>query len=168
VGETKFCQSQVLIISYEMLMRTIDVVSKLTFDLVICDEGGPGEVQLLRVSVVAHIIYHSPSAQKHGHQDDPGRFWLACFPPRRAYRHPDSGFFLSSLKPYDRLTTPCDYDFKNDLSEFFAIVEFCNPGVLGSSNVFTRVFEQPIVQARQPGATKTEQRLGQERGTPLF
>jgi hypothetical protein len=53
---------------------------------------------------------------------------------------------------------------QNDLSEFFAIVEFCNPGVLGSPSVFSRVFEQPIVQARQPGATKAEKHLGQERG----
>ncbi|KAK3585162.1 hypothetical protein CHS0354_001785 [Potamilus streckersoni] len=56
---------------------------------------------------------------------------------------------------------------QNDLQEFFSIVEFCNPGVLGSSTAFRRVFENPIVAARQPGASKEEIELGDERAAEL-
>lgn len=56
---------------------------------------------------------------------------------------------------------------QNDLQEFYSIVEFCNPGVLGSSAAFKRVYEDPIVTARQPGATKEELSLGEERGAEL-
>lgn len=56
---------------------------------------------------------------------------------------------------------------QNDLQEFFSIVEFCNPGVLGSSAGFRRVYEEPIVAARQPGATAEEISLGEERGAEL-
>ncbi|KAL3876929.1 hypothetical protein ACJMK2_034709 [Sinanodonta woodiana] len=56
---------------------------------------------------------------------------------------------------------------QNDLQEFFSIVEFCNPGVLGTSAAFRRVFENPIVAARQPGASKEEIKLGEERAAEL-
>ncbi|VDI75014.1 DNA repair and recombination protein RAD54B [Mytilus galloprovincialis] len=56
---------------------------------------------------------------------------------------------------------------QNDLQEFFSIVEFCNPGVLGSSGAFRRVYEGPIVASRQPEATPAEIELGEERGSEL-
>ncbi|CAC5403019.1 RAD54B [Mytilus coruscus] len=56
---------------------------------------------------------------------------------------------------------------QNDLQEFFSIVEFCNPGVLGSSGAFKRVYEGPIVASRQPEATPAEIELGEERGAEL-
>ncbi|XP_052071010.1 DNA repair and recombination protein RAD54B-like [Mytilus californianus] len=56
---------------------------------------------------------------------------------------------------------------QNDLQEFFSIVEFCNPGVLGSSGAFRRVYEGPIVASRQPEATPAEIELGEERGAEL-
>ncbi|XP_041363307.1 DNA repair and recombination protein RAD54B-like [Gigantopelta aegis] len=56
---------------------------------------------------------------------------------------------------------------QNDLKEFFSIIEFCNPGILGSSASFRRVFEDPIVASRQPGASQEVVTLGQERGAEL-
>lgn len=56
---------------------------------------------------------------------------------------------------------------QNDLQEFYSIVEFCNPGVLGSSAAFRRVYEDPIVAGRQPGATQEEISLGEERAAEL-
>ncbi|KAK3089624.1 hypothetical protein FSP39_005167 [Pinctada imbricata] len=56
---------------------------------------------------------------------------------------------------------------QNDLQEFFSIVEFCNPGILGTSAAFKRVYETPIVASRQPGAKAKEIELGEERGAEL-
>ncbi|XP_046370032.2 DNA repair and recombination protein RAD54B-like [Haliotis rufescens] len=56
---------------------------------------------------------------------------------------------------------------QNDLKEFFSIVEFCNPGILGSSAAFHRVYEDPIVASRQPGASLQQVSLGEERGAEL-
>ncbi|GFO23418.1 DNA repair and recombination protein rad54 [Plakobranchus ocellatus] len=56
---------------------------------------------------------------------------------------------------------------QNDLQEFFSIVEFCNPGILGSSSAFRRVYEEPIVASRQPRASAQEKELGKERAREL-
>ncbi|KAJ9605977.1 helicase [Cladophialophora chaetospira] len=50
---------------------------------------------------------------------------------------------------------------QNDLSEFFAMVNFVNDGVLGSQKGFIRDFEKPIMKSRQPGATAAEIERGQ-------
>ncbi len=115
-----------LIISYEMLIRAISDLEKISFDLIICDE--------------AHRLKNTNIKT------------TQCVSGLRAFRR----IALTG--------TP----IQNDLSEFFAIVEFCNPGVLGSAGVFGRVFEQPIVQARQPAATPAEKKLGQQRGLYIY
>ena len=37
---------------------------------------------------------------------------------------------------------------QNNLDEFFAMVDFCNPGILGTNSVFKRKFEGPILRGR--------------------
>lgn len=56
---------------------------------------------------------------------------------------------------------------QNDLKEFHSIVEFCNAGVIGNSKVFSRVYEEPILRARQPGASEPEKELGSSRAEEL-
>ncbi len=41
---------------------------------------------------------------------------------------------------------------QNDLSEFFTMVDFVNPGILSTYNSFKKEFEGPILRSRQPGA----------------
>ena len=116
---------QVLIISYEMLNRNIDVVKKCKFDLLICDEAHRLKNTEIKTSTV-----------------------------------------VSSIETRRRIAltgTP----IQNDLGEFFAIVEFVNPGVLGTASVFRRIYEDPIVKSRQPDATKEERALGNSRATEL-
>ncbi|KAF6144015.1 hypothetical protein GIB67_017623 [Kingdonia uniflora] len=55
----------------------------------------------------------------------------------------------------------------NDLEEFFAMVNFTNPGVLGDVVYFRRYYETPIVCGREPTATKEERKLGDERSAEL-
>ena len=38
------------------------------------------------------------------------------------------------------------------MPQFFAMVDFCNPGVLGSPAEFRKRFEAPILAGREPGA----------------
>ena len=42
---------------------------------------------------------------------------------------------------------------QNDLEEFFAMVDFTNPGVLGDVAAFRRKFQTPISVSREPWAT---------------
>ncbi|GAB1599245.1 DNA repair and recombination protein RAD54B-like [Argonauta hians] len=56
---------------------------------------------------------------------------------------------------------------QNDLQEFFAIVEFCNPGILGTSSSFHKVYELPIITSRQPSASEDDVNLGKERAAEL-
>ncbi len=56
---------------------------------------------------------------------------------------------------------------QNDLSEFFMMVDFVNPDLLGSFKTFTKEFETPIVKSRQPGALKKDVEKGEARSEEL-
>lgn len=56
---------------------------------------------------------------------------------------------------------------QNDLSEFYVMVDFINPGLLGTAGAFKRQFEAPILKSRQPGASEKEKELGEGRQAEL-
>lgn len=56
---------------------------------------------------------------------------------------------------------------QNDLGEFFSMVDFLNPGILGTYATFKRVFEIPILNSRQPEATPKDIEKGQMRSEEL-
>ncbi|KAG0271153.1 DNA repair and recombination protein rad54b [Linnemannia exigua] len=56
---------------------------------------------------------------------------------------------------------------QNDLGEFFAMIDFVNPGLFDNYNLFKKVFEDPIVRSRQPDCSKAEAALGLERSREL-
>ncbi|QDS77723.1 hypothetical protein FKW77_004290 [Venturia effusa] len=56
---------------------------------------------------------------------------------------------------------------QNDLSEFFAMVDLVNPGLLGKYTTFKREFETPIIKARQPEATAKDTEKGEGRSEEL-
>ncbi|XP_068426910.1 DNA repair and recombination protein RAD54B [Clinocottus analis] len=56
---------------------------------------------------------------------------------------------------------------QNDLQEFYAIIEFVNPGILGSSTGYRKVYEEPILRSRQPSCSEEESILGEERAAEL-
>ncbi|SCU81942.1 LAFA_0C08108g1_1 [Lachancea sp. 'fantastica'] len=52
---------------------------------------------------------------------------------------------------------------QNDLSEYFALLNFSNPGLLGSRNEFRRNFELPILQGRDAEADPAEIEKGDKK-----
>ena len=56
---------------------------------------------------------------------------------------------------------------QNNLDEFYAMVNFCNPGLLGTSGEFYKKFEKPILDGREPDATDKQLALAQERNGEL-
>ena len=77
-----------------------------------------------------------------------------------------SGVALRSLSTLRRVIlsgTP----IQNDLSEFFSMVDFVNPGVLGNVKSFTKQFEVPIVKSRQPAAIEKDIEKGQAKSEEL-
>lgn len=56
---------------------------------------------------------------------------------------------------------------QNELSEFYFMVDFVNPGLLGKYNTFKKEFETPIMKSRQPEATALEKEKGQARSEEL-
>nr|XP_046188385.1 DNA repair and recombination protein RAD54B-like isoform X4 [Oncorhynchus gorbuscha]XP_046188386.1 DNA repair and recombination protein RAD54B-like isoform X4 [Oncorhynchus gorbuscha] len=115
----------VLVISYEMLLRSLEVVQKLEFGLVICDEGHRLKNSSIKTSSAL------------------------------------SG--LSCTRRVILTGTPV----QNDLQEFYSIIEFVNPGILGSSAAYRKVYEEPILRSRQPICTEEERDLGEERAAEL-
>jgi len=56
---------------------------------------------------------------------------------------------------------------QNDLGEFYAMVNFINPGVLGEQAYFRRHFERPCLAGREPDATDGQKARGQTRSDEL-
>ena len=53
------------------------------------------------------------------------------------------------------------------MAQFFAMVNFTNPGVLGTPADFRRRYESAILQSREPDATEAEAAAGAERSAEL-
>ncbi|CAM9559187.1 unnamed protein product, partial [Phaeothamnion confervicola] len=73
---------------------------------------------------------------------------------------------LSSLKCRRRVLlsgTP----MQNDLDEFFAMVDFTNPGVLGTAQHFRRHFLAPILAGREPDASAAQVRCSAGMGNEM-
>ncbi|KAJ1485931.1 P-loop containing nucleoside triphosphate hydrolase protein [Baffinella frigidus] len=49
---------------------------------------------------------------------------------------------------------------QNDLEEFYAMVDFTNPGALGDEKYFRRYFQSPILHGREPDASDAEREKG--------
>ncbi|KAG1742218.1 P-loop containing nucleoside triphosphate hydrolase protein [Suillus lakei] len=56
---------------------------------------------------------------------------------------------------------------QNDLSEFHAMADFCNPGLLDDHATFRKVYEVPILKSRAPDCTDKELELGEARSAQL-
>nr|XP_043625344.1 protein CHROMATIN REMODELING 25 [Erigeron canadensis] len=56
---------------------------------------------------------------------------------------------------------------QNHLEEFFAMVNFTNPGILGDAAFFRRYYETPIICGREPTASEDEKNLANERSAEL-
>ncbi|KAJ5630961.1 DNA repair protein rhp54 [Penicillium longicatenatum] len=56
---------------------------------------------------------------------------------------------------------------QNDLSEYFALLHFANPNLLGSQAEFRKRFELPILRGRDAAGTEEARKLGDERLTEL-
>ena len=56
---------------------------------------------------------------------------------------------------------------QNQLQEFFSMVDFCNPGILGTPSEFRKKYERPILNGREPMATEKEREKSMERSADL-
>ncbi|KAK5164477.1 helicase [Saxophila tyrrhenica] len=56
---------------------------------------------------------------------------------------------------------------QNDLTEFYTMVDFVNPGLLGKYNTFKKEFETPILKTSQPQASKKDLEKGEARSEEL-
>ncbi|KAF7790310.1 hypothetical protein EIP86_001264 [Pleurotus ostreatoroseus] len=52
---------------------------------------------------------------------------------------------------------------QNDLSEFHAMADFCNPGLLNDYSSFKKLYEVPILKSRAPGCSSKEKETGEAR-----
>ena len=64
---------------------------------------------------------------------------------------------LNSL-PVQRRVLLTGTPMQNDLTEFYAMVDFTNPGILGTPEEFRRRMMFPILRGREPDATESQKR----------
>ncbi len=73
---------------------------------------------------------------------------------------------LASL-PCTRRVLLSGTPLQNDLAEFFAIVNFTNPGLLGTPAHFRKHYQSPILAGREPDSSDSEEALGKQRSQDL-
>eukprot|EP00112_Aurelia_sp_Birch-Aquarium-sp1_P009713 Seg2113.3 transcript_id=Seg2113.3/GoldUCD/mRNA.D3Y31 product="DNA repair and recombination protein RAD54B" protein_id=Seg2113.3/GoldUCD/D3Y31 len=56
---------------------------------------------------------------------------------------------------------------QNDLKEFYALGQLCNPGIFGTTSSFRQVFENPINKSQQPNCSADANELGSKRAAEL-
>jgi DNA repair and recombination RAD54-like protein len=72
-------------------------------------------------------------------------------------KNADSGIAKSlNLLPAKKRVLLSGTPMQNELEEFFNMVNFCNPGVLGTISEFKKRYERPILLSREPEVTKEE------------
>ncbi|ORX54329.1 hypothetical protein BCR36DRAFT_410865 [Piromyces finnis] len=116
----------VVIMGYEKLRSLYEDLSKVSFDIIICDEGH----RLKSAQIKTALAIKSLNISK--------RIILSGTP------------------------------IQNDMGEYYSMVDFVNPGILGSLQSFRKVFEIPIVESRQPRCSKAAKILGEERSNELI
>src|SRR5271169_721313 len=114
-----------MLINYEKCVKISSELTKMSFDLIICDEGHRLKSQA------------NKSAKAIKSLQTPRRILLTGTP------------------------------IQNDLGEFFTMVDFVNPGLLNTYASFKKVYEMPIVKARQPGVGRKAVELGKGRSEEL-
>lgn len=56
---------------------------------------------------------------------------------------------------------------QNDLAEFYALIDFVNPNILGTYSEYKKIYEAPIVASQQPNASDWVFELGEIRAKEL-
>lgn len=57
--------------------------------------------------------------------------------------------------------------FQNNLGEFFALVDFVNPRIVGSSSEFKQIYDSPISKLQDPKCNPAQRALGEDRSSEL-
>lgn len=74
---------------------------------------------------------------------------------------------LNSLK-VDRRVILSGTPIQNDLSEYFSLLDFANPGILGTKNEFHKKYEMPILRGRDASGSEEDRKKGDERIAELL
>ncbi|EFJ16515.1 hypothetical protein SELMODRAFT_421707 [Selaginella moellendorffii] len=143
-----FCP--LLITSYEILRKHKDIVASTNLELLICDE--------------AHRLKSCENNQwlSKGNKTIASLASLNCNKRILLVRFCSLHGFLTPGSDW-QTGTPA----QNNLSEFYALLDFANPELLGSYNEYKNIYASPIEQSRDRNASHAEKELGSERSEEL-
>nr|CAD7459038.1 unnamed protein product [Timema tahoe] len=113
------------------------------------------------------LISYEMFVRYHGDMQDIQFDLLICDEGHRLKNTNIRAATLLSQIPCKRRVLLTGTPIQNDLQEFYSLINFVNPGVLGSSAEFRQEFEEPIVRSQQPDAEAEVRAIGKERAAEL-
>jgi len=152
-----------MIVSYETLRSLGDELKGCEVGLLLADEGhrlkNAGELELRSLppslkprSILSpldrHRLSNLPSSHCHQRQ--------ASSHPHRNSRSGSSRLLSPFLEVEPELISCSFLLFQNDLTEFFALLDFANPGYLGTRLDFRKNYELAICRGRDSDASELE------------
>lgn len=137
----------VLIISYETLRNYADLIKKTEIGLLLCDEGH----RLKNADSLLYTALNLLNAKR--------RIILSGTPIQVPKNSNNSAHLFCSFN----LFPP-----KNDLTEYFSLITFAIPDVLGTPSEFRRNFEIPILRGRDSEASDKEKEISEEKMKELL
>ncbi|KAK3376033.1 DNA repair protein rhp54 [Lasiosphaeria ovina] len=87
---------------------------------------------------------------------------MLCDEGHRLKNDKNQTFFALNNLNVSRRVILSGTPIQNDLSEYFALISFANPDLLGTNNEFRKRFEIPILRGRDASASEADRKRGDE------
>lgn len=155
-----------MVVSYETLRNLASELNGCQIGLLLCDEGHrlKNSGRLYEPIFRDVLPSHKPTFLRKSNIPSSGWAQRSASRCHYWYTNPGENTALDAGCQADCLVSPA---LQNDLTEYFSLLNFANPGYLGSKTDFRKSFELPIEKGRDADASEKHREAGEKAQSAL-